>query len=145
MRGMTLLTALVLTCGVAFAQEGVPGTNSPKGSDCPSGSCTDAAKAAECPLAPLPGCQETSLPPDIHPDQAACEPDPLQKLASAIELLENNLTVTTGNQQFKVVLGGLIVADCLYSTNRLIAPGTPALIAPDSAFGFYNESVLADE
>jgi hypothetical protein len=44
--------------------------------------------------------------------------------------------VTTADEQFKLVLGGAIIADFLYSTERPVAPGTPFFLGPRSPFGF---------
>src|SRR5262249_55011870 len=56
------------------------------------------------------------------------------------EALGKNLTVTTGDGDFQLVLGGAVVADFLYSTHTPVAPGTPFFLVPGSPFGFQSNT-----
>jgi len=67
-------------------------------------------------------------------------PPTLEELAKQVEALGKNLTVTTGDGDFKLVLGGAVVADFLYSTRSPFAPGTPFFLFPESSFGFDSQT-----
>jgi hypothetical protein len=57
-------------------------------------------------------------------------------LSKSVEELSKNLTVVTGDGNFKLVLGWAIVADFLYNTTRPVASGTPFFLPPESPTGF---------
>ncbi len=64
----------------------------------------------------------------------------LEELSGTVEELGKNLRVTTASENFKLILGGTVVADFLYNTARPLAPGTPFLLFPDSAAGFSQDT-----
>src|SRR5262245_48024752 len=96
-------------------------------------------KVAE-PPSPGPGDRPATLPApgtkSPAPVPAEVRKPTLEELDKKLEALSKNLTVTTGDGDFKLVLGGAITADFLYSTERPVAPGTPFFLGPRSAFGF---------
>jgi len=57
-----------------------------------------------------------------------------------IDVVGQHITVTTGDGDFKLILGGAVVADFLYSTHAPVAPGTPFFLAPEAPFGFRNNT-----
>jgi hypothetical protein len=63
-------------------------------------------------------------------------PPTLEELNKKVEALSKNLTVVTGDGDFKLVLGGAIVADFLYNTTRPVSSGTPFYLPPESPSGF---------
>jgi hypothetical protein len=79
----------------------------------------------------------SALPPPVVGEPPAPKAPPtLEELAKQVETLGKNLTVTTGDGDFKLVLGGAAVADFVYSTSRPVAPGTPFFLGAGSPFGF---------
>lgn len=54
---------------------------------------------------------------------------------AALAELAKNITVSTGDPDFKLLLGGAVVADVMYHSARPVAPGTPFFLTPDSPFG----------
>lgn len=67
------------------------------------------------------------------------EPQPaptIEGLAKSVEVLGKNLTVVTGDEQIKLVVGGVISADFYYNHARPLAPGLPFFLTPASPFGF---------
>jgi hypothetical protein len=80
----------------------------------------------------------TTLPAPAGPSadpMAEAKPPTLDELARKVEALSKNLTVTTGDGDFKLVLGGAVVADFLESTRTPVAPGTPFFLPPAPVFG----------
>src|SRR5262249_10468966 len=86
---------------------GVPGPTPP---DCPGacGACTPPPAAAPLPEAAAPTAQEQ-----------------MAALAQNLEALSKHLTVVTADENFKLVLGGAVIADFLFNSRRPVAPGTP--------------------
>ncbi len=64
-------------------------------------------------------------------------------LSAKVDELSKKLTVTTGNENFQLQVGGKVVADFVFGTNRPIAAGTPFFLAPGSAVGFEQQSFEA--
>lgn len=63
--------------------------------------------------------------PDSLPAPTPVEPKAAPTLAEIglkVEALGKNLTVVTGDEQFKLVLGGAVVTDAIYATQRPVAP-----------------------
>jgi len=83
--------------------------------------------------APLPIPDGTSPPPPKAPPKPALTID---EVNAKVDALAHKLTVTTGDGEFQLILGGAVVADFLYSTKRPVAPGTPFFLDPESPFGF---------
>jgi hypothetical protein len=75
-----------------------------------------------------------------HPAPAAnaAPPSPptLAELGKKVEALGKNLTVVTGDEHFKIVLGGAVTVDALYNTSRPVAPGTPFFLPSESPLGY---------
>jgi len=67
-------------------------------------------------------------------------PDKLTAIEQSLEALSKNLTITTADPNFKIVFGGEIVAELLYSTRREVAPGTPFFLTPGPANGFRQQT-----
>jgi hypothetical protein len=82
--------------------------------------------------------QQAHIP--AEPEPPAKEPDKLTALEQKLEALSKNLTITTADPNIKVVFGGEIVADFLYSTRRLVAPGTPFFLTPGPINGFRQQT-----
>jgi hypothetical protein len=68
----------------------------------------------------------------------------LEELAKSVEALSKNLTVVTGDEQIKLVLGGAITADFYYNHARPVASGIPFFLSPRSPFGFRQDSFDAN-
>jgi hypothetical protein len=83
--------------------------------------------------APLPTPDATSPPPPKAPPKPALTID---EVNAKVDALAHKLTVTTGDGDFQMILGGAAVADFLYSTKRPFAPGTPFFLFPPSPLGF---------
>src|SRR5262249_36485659 len=89
------------------------------------------------PHAPGPPAQ-----PSTTGQQPAAPADPskkaitLEELAKSVETLSKNLTVVTGDEQIKLVLGGVISADFYFNQARPVAPGIPFFLGVPSPFGF---------
>jgi hypothetical protein len=64
------------------------------------------------------------------------KPPTLEELAKTVEVLGKNLTVTTGDGDFKLVLGGAVIVDFIESQHRTVAAGTPFFLDAASPFGF---------
>ncbi|HYV37131.1 MAG TPA: hypothetical protein VE988_15600, partial [Gemmataceae bacterium] len=60
----------------------------------------------------------------------------LAALEKSVTELSKNLTVFTADKDFKLLLGGAIVADFLYNSARPVAPGVPFFLTPGSSSGF---------
>lgn len=78
-------------------------------------------------------------PPPAPPEEgstcdAALDPK-VQALEVGLGKLSKNLTVTTANQDVKLILTGAIVADLLYNHRRPFAPGTPFFLTPGNNTG----------
>jgi hypothetical protein len=69
---------------------------------------------------------------------------PLEGLSKTVEALSKNLTVVTGDEQMKLVLGGVISADFFYNHARPVAPGIPFFLTPRSPFGFSQDTFDAN-
>src|SRR5262245_2817544 len=61
--------------------------------------------------------------PEVDPAQKQAAT--LEELSKSVEALSKNLTVVTGDEQFKLVLGGSLAADFYYNHARPVAPGIP--------------------
>jgi hypothetical protein len=68
----------------------------------------------------------------------------LEELAKSVEALSKNLTVVTGDEQIKLVLGGVISADFYYNHARPVAPGIPFFLTPASPSGFSQDTFDAN-
>jgi hypothetical protein len=90
----------------------------------------------------MPSSQEPASTPTTTSQQSAAPVDPtktaenLAKLTTTVEALGKNLTVVTGDEQIKLVLGGAISADFYFNQARPIAPGIPFFLGVPSPFGF---------
>lgn len=98
------------------------------GADAPSS--TDETIAAVFVDAPEPSPVTEPIAPAVDPTTSAT----IQKLAASVETIGKNLTVVTGEQEIKVLLGGTLTLDALYNTARPVAPGTPFFLAPKGPF-----------
>jgi len=97
------------------------------------GQPADAAKGAAAPADPAKAADATA-------DAAKKEAATLETLSKTVETLGKNLTVVTGDEQIKIVLGGTIIADFLYNSRRPVAPGTPFFLTPGPAPGFHEQT-----
>jgi hypothetical protein len=91
-------------------------------------------------------------------DPAATSADPAKKAAAtleelgksvetlgkSVETLGKNVTVVTGIEDIKLVLGGVISADFYYNHARPLAPGIPFFLTPRSPFGFNQDTFDAN-
>jgi hypothetical protein len=68
----------------------------------------------------------------------------LAALDNAVTVLSKNLTVVSADDSFKILLGGQIVTDFIYSNAREVAPGTPFFLAPGPITGFRQETFDAN-
>ncbi|MGF1581013.1 MAG: hypothetical protein ACFCD0_16740 [Gemmataceae bacterium] len=67
-------------------------------------------------------------------------PGGIVEVAAGLDLVSKNLTVLTLSKDIKLILGGAVTADFLYNSARPVAPGTPFLLTPGSAFGFSQDT-----
>jgi hypothetical protein len=74
------------------------------------------------------------------PAPASKEPDKLAALDQKLDALSKNLTITTGDPNFKVIFGGAIIADFLFNSARPVAPGTPFFLTPGPLPGFHQQT-----
>ncbi len=74
--------------------------------------------------------------PEVAPMGQEAQPD----IAGQLEALSKRLTVLTVTEDVKIILGGAITADFLYNSARPVGPGTPFFLAPDSQFGFEQDT-----
>jgi hypothetical protein len=65
-------------------------------------------------------------------------------LDKAVTEISKHLTVVTADENFKLVLGGAIVTDFLYSSRREVAPGTPFFLTPGPVAGFRQQTFDAN-
>jgi hypothetical protein len=75
--------------------------------------------------------------------KAKQEPSEQEKLATlekTVTEISKKLTVVTADENFKIVLGGAIIADFLYNSARPVAPGTPFFLTPGPAPGFHEQT-----
>jgi hypothetical protein len=107
---------------------------------------TSDAKATQAPP-PVESLPPTMLPPADGPSKDArpeakpdakpeAKPPTLEELGKTVEALGKNLTVTTGDGDFKLVLGGAVTVDFIESQKRAVAAGTPFFLDAGSPFGF---------
>src|SRR5262249_58579491 len=68
----------------------------------------------------------------------------LEELAKSVETLGKNLTVVTGDEEIKLVLGGVLSADFYYNHARPVAPGIPFFLTSRSTFGFSQDTFDAN-
>jgi hypothetical protein len=96
--------------------------------------------------APQPAPPATTAPsPEATPaTDSAKAAGALEELSSAVDKISKNLTVVTGDEQIKLVLGGVISADFFYNHARPVAPGIPFFLTPRSPFGFQQDTFDAN-
>jgi hypothetical protein len=68
------------------------------------------------------------------------EQDKLAALDKAVTEIAKKLTVVTADENFKLVLGGAIIADFLYDSARPVAPGTPFFLTSGPLPGFRQQT-----
>jgi hypothetical protein len=68
------------------------------------------------------------------------EPDKLSVFDQKLDTLSKNLTITTGDPDIKVVFGGAITTDFIYSRAREVAPGIPFFLTPAPPPGFRQQT-----
>jgi len=88
------------------------------------------------PSSPTKPPAAAAVPPSTEPVDAAKVASTLQDLAKSVETIGKNLTVVTGDENIKMVLGGFISADFYYNHARPLSPGIPFFLTPKSPFGF---------
>jgi hypothetical protein len=88
--------------------------------------------------APIPTSAPAPVPGTTPPGDSAVEAKAptLEELGKKLEVLGKNLTVVTGDEHFKLVLGGAVTVDLIESQKRAVAAGTPFFLNSASAFGF---------
>jgi hypothetical protein len=118
---------LLLVPTLACAQTGEPGSPAFKLDNPPS----------------FPDATARNFPTD-QAQETAAPPDKLAALDQKLDALSKNLTITTGDPDFKVVLGGAITADFLYSSARQVAPGTPFFLTSGPIAGFRQQTFDAN-
>jgi hypothetical protein len=75
---------------------------------------------------------------------AAKAGEAIEKLSAAVEKISKNLTVVTGDEEMKLVLGGVISADFFYNHARPVSAGIPFFLTPRSPFGFNQDTFDAN-
>jgi hypothetical protein len=97
---------------------------------------------------PLPLMDATLTIPPTNPakdePQPSKEPDKLEALDKKLDALSKNLTITTADPSIKVVFGGVIDTELLYSSRREVAPGTPFFLTPGPVAGFRQQTFDAN-
>jgi hypothetical protein len=111
----------------------------------PIDSATDPQRAPAAAAQPAPAGGQPAAPADpakaaAGQADAAKEAATLETLAKTVETLGKNLTVVTGDEQIKIVLGGAIIADFLYNSRRPVAPGTPFFLTSGPPPGFRQQT-----
>src|SRR5215831_10876436 len=120
------LSVLALAVGsIAFGQVPPPTTESPV--TAPGG----LSPPSQEPATPTPAKDQQPAAPAETPKTA----ETLEKLTKTVDALSKNLTVTTADEQIKVVFGGLISADFYFNQARPVAPGIPFFLGVPSPFG----------
>ncbi len=62
-------------------------------------------------------------------------------LGQTLEQVAKNLTVTTADENWKLVVFGWLQGTAIFSSARPVAPGTPLFLLPDAAPGFREQTV----
>jgi hypothetical protein len=88
----------------------------------------------------IPSVPAAELANGALPDPAPKYGETLKRLNESVETLSKNLTITTADPNFKIVLGGAITTNFLYSSARPVAPGTPFFLAPGPVAGFQQQT-----
>lgn len=70
--------------------------------------------------------------------------DKLATLEKSVSEISKKLTVFTANEEFKLILGGVLSADSYYNHARPVAPGIPFFLTPSSPFGFNQDTFDAN-
>jgi hypothetical protein len=109
--------------------------------DAQPGPPTPAPKTAPAPVQTTSPTPTPSASPECPP---AAPADPLTALEQKVEALSKNLTAVTGDEQIKLVLGGIINADFYYNHARPVGPGIPFFLTPRSPFGFNTDTFDAN-
>jgi hypothetical protein len=93
-------------------------------------------------VAPLPASSQPADPSKAAaaPADAAKEAATLETLAKTVETLGKNLTVVTGDEQIKIVLGGAVIGDFMFNSRRPVAPGTPFFLTAGPLPGFHQQT-----
>src|SRR5262245_59398886 len=117
--------AVLVVCGLATAQPDFPPVVAPINPPVAPPPVNDPT-ATELPVVQIQGTVPSTLPPPntglLPAAPIEAKPPTLEELGKKVEALSKNLTVTTGDEHFKLVLGGAVTADFLYSTERPVAP-----------------------
>jgi hypothetical protein len=79
-----------------------------------------------------------------EPVPTAKEQDKLTAFEQKLDALSKNLTITTADPNIKVVFGGVIDLDLLYSSKREVAPGTPFFLTSGPPPGFHQQTFDAN-
>jgi hypothetical protein len=115
--GMSVLASIVTAIGTAAGQG--PALPPASGSGFAAGGVVVAQSQQPAPVADA---------------KAEAKPPTLEELGKKVEALGKNLTVVTGNEHFKLVLGGAVTVDFIESTRSPVAPGTPFFLPPAPTF-----------
>lgn len=131
-RARNVLAALIwVSGGIALGQETLPPrTPSELPAIVPDAAVVQPAPVA--PAAPVPPATDAAKPAPTLEELGKT----VETLGKTVETLGKNLTVVTGDEQIKLVLGGVISADFYYNHARPVAPGIPFFLTPRSPFGF---------
>src|SRR5262245_44544254 len=108
--GTVLALLAWAACGIALGQEKPP---SPPAQELPPIETGIGPQQAQTPAQPAP----TGGPPSA-PGDAAKEAATRETLAKTVETLGKNITIGTGDEQIKLLLGGAINADFYYNHAR---------------------------
>ena len=78
------------------------------------------------------------------PDETAKPQDKLATIDQTLDTISKNLTITTADPNIKMVLGGTIDLDFIFSAAREVAPGTPFFLTSGPAPGFRQQTFDAN-
>jgi hypothetical protein len=81
---------------------------------------------------------------DSQEKQEAGAQAKLAALDKTVTELSKKLTVVTADENFKIVLGGVITTDFIYSSAREVAPGTPFFLTSGPVAGFRQQTFDAN-
>jgi hypothetical protein len=94
-----------------------------------------------CPSAnPCLACAPSAASPGQVGQKESGGQEKLAGLEKTITELSKNLTVVSADENFKLVVGGAVIADFLFNRARPVAPGTPFFLTPGPRLGFRQDT-----
>jgi hypothetical protein len=104
-------------------------------------SCGPVAGLLPNELLPSPPCSPIPLESAFPPEPPPSPPNPVAALGEQLQLLAKNLTVTTADENWKLVVFGTLNSTAIFNSARPVAPGTPLFLAPEPIAGFRQQTL----